>query len=333
MGEIEKRINSNRLDGRVLVRNSSDAEEKCFETINEALEKVEKGSYIFVSPGKYDEAIEITTDYLTVHGPNFGIPGYEHDRGKEAVIDRYLEICPDAVGVTISGFKMLCKTSLYGDNLRFSDNVIESDGDGIKTRHSSSTTMSSFVIEENKITADKRGVFFDLDERSDSVEFIKNLVKGGIFGIRTKSKDNKNRILNIYGNLILKNKKGMSLELLKGDTVIKNNTIYDNKGVGVEINFNSFSFVDMKFNNIESNGAHGVLLKNGPSEGNIKIRRNNFLENGDRSLKSSSCKIIDATNNYWGEKSPDFGEKIYGEVDYVPWLREKVEEAGAQIDL
>ncbi len=302
-----------------------------FDTIQRAIDVSDKGDVIVVSSGTYEEELEIDCEDIKILGPNSGVPGYSDLRNEEAKIDGFIKVTAEANMVTIDGFKILGKSCLHGDGVRFANNIVESCEDGVGAKSPTPKKINDFNIIQNQITAEgKYGVILDLDEESRTIRVLKNIIKECENGIQTMGDSGERAPLNISRNLIKGNKRGVKIDVAKGNIKIIYNFIKHNLESALEAGINdhhSLKGLEVEYNNIQNNDGEGVFLKGGRDLRNVRIQKNNIFKNDGFLFRNEVDEEIDATNNWWGEETPAFDEKIQGQVDYVPWLRRKVKEA------
>ena len=99
-----------------------------FAAIQPTVDDASSGDTVSVSDGTYNESVEISTQSVTLEGPNSGTPGYEDRQSAEAVIEQGVVISADSV--TLDGFE-----------------VTNNAGNGIKVANAT----SNVVITNNRV--------------------------------------------------------------------------------------------------------------------------------------------------------------------------------------
>ncbi|MFW5927617.1 MAG: right-handed parallel beta-helix repeat-containing protein [Thermoplasmatota archaeon] len=307
-----------------------------FDTIQKAIDVSDKGDVIIVSSGTYKEDLEIDCEDIKMIGANSGVAGYSDLRNEEAKIDGFLKVTADAKRITIEGFKILGKSCLHGNGVRFANNKVESDEDGVGVKYPTPKRSNDFNIIQNQITAeDEYGMIIDLDEEYGAIRVLKNIIKECENGIQTMGESKKRALLNISRNWIKGNKRGVNIDVAKGKVKMLYNCIEHNLESGLEAGLNnhhSLKGLEVEYNQIKNNEGDGVFFKGGKHLKNVQVQKNNLFKNDGFLFRNEVDEEIDATNNWWGEEAPAFEEKIQGQVDYVPWLRREVKESGTDIE-
>ncbi len=71
----------------------------------------------------------------------------------------------------------------------------------------------------------------------------------------------------------------------------------------------------------EETQADGVFIDDDAGTGNV-FHYNNIEKNKDDGMESQIPDLVDAENNWWGDKDPS--DDVNGNIDYDPWLDKKV---------
>jgi RHS repeat-associated protein len=99
---------------------------------------------------------------------------------------------------------------------------------------------------------------------------------------------------------------------------IQYNTIRNSSHSGIIVNGTGSNGVTIHCNNLKDN-LYGIYTQNSSQP---SLQGNNFLTNVNYGVYNASGTLIYAENNWWGDAAgPDLtGDKIYGNVDFAPWL-------------
>lgn len=117
------------------------------------------------------------------------------------------------------------------------------------------------------------------------------------------------------------------------DINIRSNTITESRTDGIRLIENS-QRIDIAHNEITSSANNGVYVV---QASDISIHENNIYDNEWGVRTESTSKNVDATNNWWGDKSgpsgegPGRGDAVSDYVVFDPWKEAKVE-AGADFN-
>jgi hypothetical protein len=104
------------------------ATDSIYGEIQPAVDDASSGDIVDASAGTYNESVKVSTQNVTLVGPNAGTPGYENRQSTEAVIEQGVVISADSV--TLDGFE-----------------VTNNGGNGIKVANA----PSNVVITNNRV--------------------------------------------------------------------------------------------------------------------------------------------------------------------------------------
>ena len=102
-------------------------EDWIYATIAEALAAAKEGDKIILLPGTYNEDITISTNGLTIAGPNQGINAVTGTRGEEATITGKVTVAAGVKGLTIDGIALSGAATITGTqviNFTFKNNFV-----------------------------------------------------------------------------------------------------------------------------------------------------------------------------------------------------------------
>jgi hypothetical protein len=145
--DFEAILESNTFGRQVTVKNNAGeiTENSIFAAIQPAVDAASSGDTVSAGAGTYEESITISTQNITLEGPNAGTPGYSDDRGEEAVISRTDKPGSGGAAVTITA-----------DETTVDGFQVESDAqDGISVPQA----VDDVVITNNRITSVEGNTF------------------------------------------------------------------------------------------------------------------------------------------------------------------------------
>ncbi len=290
-----------------------------YETISEALEVAEAGSYIVIYPGTYAEDLEIKKDSITILGPNKGI-AYDGTREEEALVN---SIKIDADNIIIDGLKMTAIEPFEikgGNNITIQNSIFGS---------TNTTSNQSMIL----ISGDANDVYIlnnsGIGTKVTSTHYrailtkglITNLVvKGNYFAQDASSSTmiDSIRLEKIAGHIIIEenefNWPGGNFTIYLGSASVAANTLVDinyNKfastaeqsGVAVR-SLNDTSVVNVIGNSFSNVGGNVVQVRGASGSGDTttkvtaNIMYNAFLDTSTKMSISCDLTNVNFASNY-----------------------------------
>lgn len=285
---------------------------KDYREIQKAIEKKSKNDLIYVHPGWYKEDLKMSNKDLVLIGPNSRIPGHSPYRKREAIINGSVNFLNESCCATFDGFKILENIIVKANEFHFKNNIL-------------SNKDCQFQDTKNRKLD---GLTIEMSFSTESVNISKNYFKGYDKGIFADGENHGKEDIKVSNNLIVQNIKGIHISLNKNSLNIKNNVFFGNINTAVELSVEEkMKRLNFLFNRIQHNKGNGLVLTGKDIVSKEIIKNNNFGNNSCYSLINDLKEKICATCNYWGNKVPNFKDTIRGEVEYVPWLKGRVEKA------
>ncbi len=280
-------------------------------TIQEAINSVEDGVIIIVSPGIYPENIDFNQKIITVQSINPNDP----EIVKRTVIDG------EGKSSVITFKNVESGAILAGFTIK---NGIYEYGSGIYIDNSSPTIIQNIIIDNKAINhGGGAGIYID---NNSSPTIINNIISnnsaewgaGGIYINNNSSPTiNNNKILNNIGD---------GIDICHSSPIIEDNIISNNSaehGGGISI-YKSFPII--KDNNISNNEICGIYIESSSATienntiiGNIKysiyigwdssptINKNKILNNNGTGIWICHSSPIITNNTISGNNDDDFG--------------------------
>jgi len=289
-------------DGFATATNCDDPSTPAFTSIQAAINAASDGDEIIVCPGNYAEQITISKNGLTVRS----FDGSAVDGTPDTVIEPG-ELTPAAVVIS-------------GNDNKFIGFYIKDTTSGHGHAHRGIFVQGDRnLVEKNLVEG--RGNVGPAD--------IGILVRGGGVGDGI-AEDNSivdNEVKNIYDGIATVSV--LSNNAAKG-TIIQHNNVHHVFNVGVaadrtpdaSVMFNNIvnNRIGVKFNSRSDIGLNGT--------GTI-VKCNNIYDNSlyDAENIATDGSVLMAESNWWGSVAGPDPTKIYGAVDYDPWLTTAWEEA------
>jgi RHS repeat-associated protein len=102
---------------------------------------------------------------------------------------------------------------------------------------------------------------------------------------------------------------------------IQYNTVRNGSHSGIVVNGTGSNGVKIHCNNFKDS-LYGIYTQNSAQP---SLQNNNFLTNVNYGLYNASSTLVYGENNWWGDAAgPNLtGDKVYGNVDFAPWLMEE----------
>ncbi|MFO7925517.1 right-handed parallel beta-helix repeat-containing protein [Natronomonas sp.] len=332
-------VSANDFERAVFVDETSDGSQKVFGTLQSALADTAEGATVSLTADVFDGAATIDTADITIEGRNADLAADSDDRSDETTlaVNGYHEIA--AEGVTIDGLHYEINGPVNGvevtaDSATIKNSVFEApDVDDFASRSGYEVWIdgaSDTTIESNQFTGGNGAI--QIAGKSVDTNIENNVIDSDVTGIGQGSATQDA----VTETTIEDNTITVGVQAISGwkadDMVVEANTIvvddaaYEGRSAftterGIDISGDNVSVTE---NDISSTDT--AVLVGSDAGSDIEVNQNNLAGDEFAVDASSYTETLDATRNYWGDKTgpsdegPGDGDAVSENVDIAPWL-------------
>jgi len=298
--------------------------DNAFQTITDALDKVEDEETILVRPGTYDESLGEEFSLSAFDGKLVSQEGPEETTIDASGSDTHaFSITESDAVITIDGFEVIASEDKWAIHSDSSESELEVYNSIIKTKGSTSFGVSTMDTTHSDVTVENTKFLGDEDGADTGVK-IQQSIEGDVTL-------HNNYYVDLYRGVCIDSAPVNEIthstfeDTVRPVRVTSSDTWTDPDVDEVTVEYNYFENVkDLHELGYEGEEDAVYFRDSGGTFNELNVNYNNFIDVSRYAVWNEYDDTnVDATYNWWGDEDPDFDEIIEGEVLYEPWLDDK----------